>query len=45
MQEEEVYEMSTEEIEAVEDGIRQIENGQLITHEEVKRQMDEWLKK
>jgi predicted transcriptional regulator len=40
-----VHEMSQGEIEAVEDGIRQIENGQSVPHEEVKRRMDEWLKK
>jgi len=40
-----VYQMSDAEREAVEDGIRQIENGQWITHEEVKRRADEWLKK
>jgi len=40
-----VYQMSEAEQEAVEDGIRQIENGQWISHEEVKRQMSEWLKK
>jgi predicted transcriptional regulator len=40
-----VYQMSEAEQEAVEDGIKQIENGQSISHEEVKRQMNEWLKK
>jgi predicted transcriptional regulator len=40
-----VYQMSEAEQEAVEDGIKQIENGQWISHEEVKRQMSEWLKK
>lgn len=40
-----VYQMSDAEREAVEEGIRQIENGQWITHEEVKRRADEWLKK
>lgn len=41
----EIYEMSPGEIEAVEDGIKQIENGQSLSHEEVKRQTAEWLKK
>ncbi|MFI5161740.1 MAG: hypothetical protein ACHQHN_10715 [Sphingobacteriales bacterium] len=40
-----VYQMSEAEQEAVKDGIKQIENGQSISHEEVKRQMNEWLKK
>jgi predicted transcriptional regulator len=40
-----IYQMSEAEREAVEDGIKQIENGQSISHEEVKRQMNEWLKK
>jgi predicted transcriptional regulator len=44
MQEDNIYEMSAEEIDTVEDGIRQIELGQSIPHEEVKRQMNEWLK-
>ena len=41
----EMYEMRPGEIEAVEDGIKQIENGQSLSHEEVKRQTAEWLKK
>lgn len=41
----EIHAMSPDEIDAVKDGIRQIENGQSISHEEVKRQMNEWLKK
>jgi len=41
----EIYEMSPDEIEAVKDGIRQIESGQSMPHEEVKRRIDEWLKK
>ena len=40
-----VYEMSNAEIEAVEDGLRQLKNGQWITHEEAKRQVEEWAKK
>jgi predicted transcriptional regulator len=40
-----IYQMSEAEREAVEDGIKQIENGRSISHEEVKRQMNEWLKK
>jgi predicted transcriptional regulator len=41
----EVYIMSPTEIEAVEDGIGQIENGQWITNEEANKRVDEWLKK
>ena len=41
----EMYEMRPGEIEAVEDGIKQIENGQSLSHEEVNRQTAEWLKK
>jgi hypothetical protein len=41
----EVYIMSPAEIEAVEDGIRQFENGQWITNEEANRHAEEWLKK
>ena len=33
-----VYQMSEAEIEAVEEGIKQIQNGQSLSHEEVKRQ-------
>jgi gamma-glutamylcyclotransferase (GGCT)/AIG2-like uncharacterized protein YtfP len=39
------YVMSPEEIEAVEDGIAQIKNGQWVSHEEANREIDEWLKK
>jgi predicted transcriptional regulator len=40
-----VYQMSEAEIEAVEEGIKQIQNGQSLSHEEVKRQTAEWLRK
>lgn len=40
----EAYIMSPAEIEAVEDGIRQIENGQWITNEEANRRIDGVLK-
>jgi hypothetical protein len=40
----EVYIMSPAEIEAVEDGRRQIENGHWITHEESNRRIDEFFK-
>jgi|GEM_PF-524507 len=41
----EVYIMSPEEIEAVEDGRRQIENGEWISDEESNKHVDEWLNK
>ncbi|HEY5327094.1 MAG TPA: hypothetical protein VIJ27_08840 [Mucilaginibacter sp.] len=41
----ELYIMSPAETEAVEDGIRQIENGQWISNEESNKRIDEWLKK
>jgi hypothetical protein len=41
----ETYHLSQEEIEVVEDGIAQIENGQWITNEEAKRCVDEFLNK
>jgi len=40
-----VYQMSDAEREAVEDGIRQIENGQWISHEESNKRFEELLKK
>ena len=40
-----VYQMSEAEIEAVEDGLKQLRNGQSISHEEAKRQVEEWAKK
>ena len=40
-----VYQMSEAEIEAVEVGLNQMKNGQSLSHEEVKRQTAEWLKK
>ena len=36
-----IYEMSAEEIEAVKEGIEQIENGEWITNEEANRRTDE----
>jgi predicted transcriptional regulator len=41
----EVHEMSPGEIEAVNEGLEQIKNGQWISHEEANKQIDEWLKK
>jgi predicted transcriptional regulator len=41
----EVYEMSPGEIEAVNEGLEQLKNGQWISHEEANKQVDEWLKK
>jgi predicted transcriptional regulator len=41
----EVYIMSPEEIAAVEDGMRQIENGEWISDEESNKHVDEWLNK
>jgi predicted transcriptional regulator len=40
-----VYQLSAEEIVAVNEGIEQIENGQYLTHEESNKRADEWLKK
>jgi predicted transcriptional regulator len=40
-----VYEMSQEEIDAVNEGIAQLDNGQWITDEESNKRADEWLKK
>jgi predicted transcriptional regulator len=40
----EVYIMSPAEIEAEEDGIRQIENGQWMSNEEANKHIDEWFK-
>jgi predicted transcriptional regulator len=40
-----VYQMSEAEQEAVEDGIKQIENGQCVSDEEANRQIEEWLRK
>jgi len=39
-----IHQMSQEEIEAVNEGLEQIRNGQWITHEESNRQIEEWLK-
>ena len=41
----EVYEMSPGEIEAVNEGLEQLKNGQWISHEEANKQIGEWLKK
>ena len=41
----EIYKMSSEEIEAVNEGLEQLKNGQWISHEEANKQTDEWLKK
>ena len=42
---EDIYVMSPGEIAAVEDGIKQIKNGQWVSHEEATKRIDEWLKK
>lgn len=39
------YEMCPEEIEAINEGIAQLDNGQWITNEESNKRADEWLKK
>ena len=41
----ETYHLSQEELEAVEDGIAQIENGQSITNDEASRWAEEFLEK
>ncbi|CAN5515065.1 hypothetical protein BH09BAC6_BH09BAC6_06660 [soil metagenome] len=41
----ETYEMSPGEIEAVNEGLEQIKNGQWLSHEEANSQVAEWLKK
>ena len=41
----EIHEMSPGEIAAVEDGLNQLKKGQKVSHEDVKRRVDEWLKK
>ncbi len=41
----EIHQMSPGEIEAVNDGLEQLKRGERVSHEEVKRQTDEWLKK
>jgi len=40
-----VYNMSSEENEAVNEGLEQFKNGQWITNEESNRNVEEWLKK
>lgn len=44
MQKGESYEMSAEEIEAVNDRLAQLANGQLISNEESNKRVNEWLK-
>ena len=39
------YEMSDDEIAAINEGIAQLDNGQWITNEESNKRADEWLKK
>ena len=41
----EIYEMSSEEIDAINEGIAQIDSGQWITNEEANKHADEWLGK
>jgi len=40
-----IYEMSPEEIDAVKEGIAQIDSGQWITNEEANKRADKWLGK
>ncbi len=40
-----VYEMIPEEIEAVKEGIDDLDNGRWISNEEANKRADEWLKK
>jgi hypothetical protein len=40
-----VYIMSPGEIEAVNEGLEQLKNGQWVSHEEANREIDEWLEK
>ncbi len=40
-----IHVMSAGEIEAVKDGLEQLQNGQWVSHEEANREIDEWLKK
>jgi predicted transcriptional regulator len=44
MEEEEIYHLSPEELEAVQEGIWQIENGLFISHEEANKKVEELLK-
>jgi len=39
------YIMSQGEVDAVNEGIEQIKNGQWVSHEEATREINEWLKK
>lgn len=40
-----IYEISELERESIEIGIQQIENGQTVTHEEVLKEVNQWLNK
>ncbi|MFD2872673.1 hypothetical protein ACFS5N_09355 [Mucilaginibacter ximonensis] len=40
-----VYPLNAEQIAAIEDGLQQIANGQWISHEDVTKEIEEWLKK
>jgi len=40
-----IYKMSSEETEAVKEGLEQFKNGQWITNEDSNKHVDEWLKK
>jgi hypothetical protein len=40
-----VHQMSPGEIEAVNEGLEQLRNGESFSHQEANRQIDEWLKK
>jgi predicted transcriptional regulator len=44
MEEEEIYHLSPEELEAVKEGLWQIENGLFISHKEANKWIDEILK-
>lgn len=40
-----IYQMSQEETDAVNEGLNQIEKGLFLSHEESNKRVDEWLKK
>lgn len=42
---EDVYHLSPEEREAVNEGLTQIKNGQFLTNEEINAKFDKWLKR
>ena len=42
---EDIYHLSAEEIEAVQEGLDQLDSGNYLSHDEVKKQTAEWLKK